>query len=121
MIIAVDFDGTIVDFEFPKIGKIKPGVISVLNEMRERGHKIIIWTCRDLGYLAHAKKFMDINSIPYDAINENLTESISPYPKIYADLYIDDRQLGGIPEWKDIMEIVKKHENENTWDGPIKK
>jgi len=98
MIIAVDFDGTIVSHAFPDIGEVRPNCKNVLQRIRDAGHKIIIWTCRsndDWGdFLTPMKEWLDQNEIPYDAINENLTEEFHPKPKIYYDLLIDDRALG---------------------------
>jgi len=45
-IIAIDFDGTIVDHEFPRIGQLKEGVRDFMKALHKQGHKIIVWTCR---------------------------------------------------------------------------
>jgi len=96
-ILACDFDGTIVEHEFPKIGKIKPHCKDIIERLREKGHKIIIWTCRcddELGpYLTEMKEWLDKNKIEYDAINTNLSKDFAPVPKIYFDVCIDDRNL----------------------------
>lgn len=126
-IIAVDFDGTIVDHEFPGIGKLKPGAKDVLNKWHDQGIKVIIWTCRDdvddsLGEqstLEAVKKFLAENDIKYDTINEMST--VQPFrlssPKVYADIYIDDRNFGGFNVgWKFIDEAVQKfYELDRDW------
>ena len=112
-IISIDFDGTIVDFAYPNVGKPKPNVVAVIQRLRSEGHKILIFTCRTSKKdIDAAKDMLDTYCIPYDGINENVPNAIFPaYPKIHAHLYIDDRQLGGIPEdWEDIYKIIKAHE-----------
>lgn len=118
MIIAIDFDGTIVDHEFPGIGKLKPNVKEVINRLHNEGHTIIIWTCRttqkeptEESTIFCAKEFLDRWGIKFHTINNNdPRNSFQPAPKIYADVYIDDRNLGGIPEdWEDIYKIINKN------------
>lgn len=104
MIIAVDFDGTLVEHEFPKIGKPKMKVIKFVKELKDRGCKLILWTCREDiesgNYLSQAVEFCKQYGLYFDAINDN----IQPYKnhlftncrKVYADLYIDDKNLNSI-------------------------
>lgn len=109
MIIAIDFDGTIVENKYPEIGNLKPNVQKIINRLVAEGHYIIIWTCRsDSSDLENLKKFLHDNNILYHAINENKSNlGFSPKPKIFANIYIDDRQLGGIPDdWNDIYNII---------------
>jgi len=110
LIIAIDFDGTIVEHQFPRIGKLKLGADKYIRKLKKEGHKIIIWTCRNntesqLGKVATigaVKEFLDQKNIPYDAINENVPEMgfWLQSRKIYADIYIDDKNLGGFPGWE---------------------
>lgn len=104
MIIAIDFDGTIVDHEYPAIGKQKEGVVNAIRDFKARGHKIIIWTCRYLPEdLKEMKEYLYRNGIPFDKVNENIEGiGFNPHPKIYADIYIDDRNIGGLPHWNSI-------------------
>lgn len=117
-IIAIDFDGTIVEHEFPKIGPLRKNAKEVINRLYEEGFRIVIWTCRtSQDYfdgqhqptIWHVKEFLDKEGIPYEAINHNVPGlDFEPYPKIYAHIYIDDRQLGGIPDdWEKIYEIIQ--------------
>ena len=46
MIIAVDFDGTIVEHRYPAIGKELPFATSTLRQLMEDGHRLILWTVR---------------------------------------------------------------------------
>jgi hypothetical protein len=109
VIFAIDFDGTIVEHAYPKIGKMRNFADVIINKIKSNGHKIIIWTCRHTKEtLEEMIEFLKVNKIQYDTINENI-EGIGfyPEPKVYADIYIDDRNLGGIPKWLDIYEQLK--------------
>lgn len=119
MIIAIDFDGTIVEHMWPEIGPLRTNAVEVIRRLNTEGHRILIWTCRTSQILDriqlpsrstvfHAKEFLDDHGIPYHAINNNDPRSdFQPSPKIYADLYIDDKQLGGLPDdWEDIYKMI---------------
>jgi len=71
MTISIDFDGTIVDHEFPDIGPLLPGALKTIRKLQDNGHKIIMWTCRDGEYLVKAVEFMADHDISFDAINQN--------------------------------------------------
>lgn len=92
--IAIDFDGTIVRNDYPKIGMLMPDAVRVIRKIKEHGGKIAIWTCRTGLHQKLVKKFLDHVGIPYDVINENFPERIMQYGndsrKISADVYIDD-------------------------------
>lgn len=108
-IIAIDFDGTIVEHKFPEIGELLPYAKEVINKLFQSS-VIIIWTCRNEketpNEFAAMVKFLEDNGIPYHYINENYPENgFLPEPKIYADIYIDDRNLGGFPGW-DVVEAL---------------
>lgn len=118
LILAIDFDGTIVEHKFPYIGKLLPGAKETINKWKDEGHRIIIWTCRNMVEPAYpeiedatifgAKRFLDENGIKYDAINSDV-ESVPFYiqaRKVFADIYIDDRNLGGFPGWKVADQII---------------
>jgi hypothetical protein len=93
MIIAVDFDGTIAEHEYPNIGSIKKGAKETINKWYDAGHKIIIWTCRGGKEAKEASQFLKENGIKFHTINENAdpSDDFNPYPKVFAHLYIDDR------------------------------
>lgn len=109
-VIAVDFDGTIVKEEFPEIGELIPAAKRTLKRFKERGGKIIIWTCRTKESLREAIEFLNEWKVPYDAINENIPERIEQYGtdprKIGADLYIDDRTPYGV-DWDYIAKLLE--------------
>ncbi len=109
MIIAVDFDGTIVEHKFPKIGKEIPYAIKTLKLIQKKGHKLILWTYRSGKELEKAVNFCEERGLYFHAVNNNFDgeEFDNTYSrKIYADIYIDDRNILGIPEWKKIYEMI---------------
>lgn len=107
--IAVDFDGTIVEHKYPDIGEEIPGAFDVLKELQERGHKLILWTIRDGIDLQNAIDYCIEKGIIFYAVNESYpNEEFNKYMsrKIYADVFIDDRNVGGFPGWQKIREIL---------------
>ncbi|MCX7954584.1 MAG: hypothetical protein N3A01_05270 [Bacteroidales bacterium] len=102
MKIAVDFDGTIVENAYPKIGKEKPFAIETLKKLQEKGHLIILWTYRTGKELDEAVEFCREKGLEFYAVNKNYPEE-KPEDnlprKIDADVYIDDKNLGGFIEW----------------------
>ena len=111
MIIAVDFDGTIVKHKYPSIGKEIPFAIETLKLFQELGHRLILWTFRSGKELDKALEFCEKRGLKFYAVNNNFEgeEFDNTYSrKIYADIYIDDRNLLGIPEWEKIYTIIKE-------------
>ena len=112
-ILALDFDGTIVENTYPQIGKLKLNAKEIINLLHEEGHEIIINTCRAGIYEGHVYTFLQEQGIHYDYINSNLPHQIESFKqdcrKISADIYIDDKSLGGIPDdWAIIYELINK-------------
>jgi len=118
MTIAVDFDGTIVEHDYPKIGKPIPFAIEVLKKLQqEEHHLLILWSVREGDLLEDAVKYCKRSGIEFYAVNKNYPEEtpgIEPR-KINADLYIDDKNIGGIPDWGVIYNMVKSNSN-GDWD-----
>ena len=112
MIIAVDFDGTIHSGNYPAIGYIRPDVKEVLQNLRKEGHYIIIWTCRTGDDLLVAINWLLENKIEFDKINDNHPDNIKTYAgntrKVYADVYVDDKQVGFLPRWREIEDYINK-------------
>lgn len=111
MIIAVDFDGTIVEHRYPAIGKELPFAIETLLKLKEEGHRLILWTVREGTYLDEAVEFCRKRGLEFYAINRDYPEEEQECNKHYtrklkADLWIDDRNLGGLPDWGTIYEII---------------
>lgn len=113
MIIAVDFDGTIVDDKYPFIGNPKPDAIETLKKLRKEGYQLILWTCRTGKELAEAVRFCSENGVRFDAINKSLRYNVvahggSDPRKVGANMYIDDRGIVDLPPWNEIYWIVHK-------------
>ncbi len=113
MIIAVDFDGTIVKHKFPAIGKEIPYAIKTLKLIQQKGHKLILWTYRSGKELEEAVNFCEKRGLHFHAVNNDFEgeEFDNSYSrKIYADMYIDDRNILGIPDWEKIYELITNKE-----------
>lgn len=111
MVIAVDFDGTIVKHKYPAIGKEIPYAVECLKLLQQRGHKIILWTYRSGKDLEKAVNFCEKRGLFFHAVNNNYEEEKfdgTTSRKIYADIYIDDRNILGIPEWEKIFELLSQ-------------
>jgi len=101
-IIAVDFDGTIVEDAYPKIGNPKPFAIETLKKLQEKGNRLILWTYRSGAKLDEAVAFCKKNGIEFYAVNKSYPEEVydnSISRKINADIFIDDRNFGENPDW----------------------
>lgn len=98
MIFAVDFDGVVVEDNFPNIGRLNMTMAVAIKTTREYGHQVVLWTCRVGERLLEAVDFCRENNIEFDAINashpNNLAMYITDPRKIYADYYVDDRSIG---------------------------
>jgi len=119
-VIAVDFDGTIVEHKYPTLGKEIPFAIDTLKMLQADGHIIILWTFRSGKELNEAVEFCSSRGLVFYAINKNYPEEVfvdSISRKINADIYIDDKNIGGMHSWGEIYniisgkEIVKKKRN----------
>ena len=106
MVIAIDFDGTVVEHEFPRIGALKPGAREALKAFRKAGHKIIIWTCRHGQQEKDVRAWLDENDIPFDTINNPIMGADLGTRKVYADLYIDDKGLRFEDNWDEVRRFI---------------
>ncbi|MCB0476251.1 MAG: hydrolase [Flavobacteriaceae bacterium] len=110
LIIAIDFDGTIVEDEYPEIGPPRLFAFETLKELKKEGHRLILWTYRSGRKLQEAVDFCHDNGIDFYAVNKNYPEEKfegKVSRKIHADIFIDDRNLGGVPGWGEIYKIIK--------------
>lgn len=113
--IAVDFDGTIVEHEYPRIGKEKLFAFRTLKELEKRGARLILWTFRTGKELDEAVEYCRKNGIEFYAVNKNYPEEVpddSISRKINADIYLDDKNLGGFPGWSEVWQILNPYEME---------
>lgn len=122
LIIALDFDGTCVTNDFPKIGR-DIGAVPVLKELVEKGHRLILLTNRYDDLLSEAVAWFNDNGIPLFGVNSNPIQArFTKSPKIYADIYIEDRAVGcpvitnnpyisksPFVDWKEIRSLLEKN------------
>lgn len=111
MIIAVDFDGTIVEHEYPKIGKEKIFATETLRHLINDGHRLILWTVREGELLDEAVEWCRQRGVEFYAVNkdfpeENISKNEQFSRKIKADVWIDDLNVGGLPDWGTIYRII---------------
>lgn len=113
MLIAVDFDGTIVEHRYPSIGKERPGAIETLKQLAKEGNRLILWTVREGELLQDAVGFCRARGLEFYAVNSNvpqndlfLSTAKAISGKVSADIYIDDRNIGGLPDWDTIYALV---------------
>lgn len=112
--IAVDFDGTIVENAYPRIGREIPFAVDTLKLLSHDRHNLILWTCREGGLLDEAVEWCRKRGLEFYAVNrdypEEHIESNHNYSrKLKADLFIDDRNVGGLPEWGIIYRIISEN------------
>ena len=113
LIVAVDFDGTIVDDAYPKIGKTRIFAFETLKRLQQDGHRLILWTYRSGIKLQEAVDFCKENGIEFYAVNASFPEETFDNDrsrKIHADLFIDDRNIGGILGWGEVYQIITNEE-----------
>lgn len=113
MLIAVDFDGTIVEHKYPAIGKELPFAIETLKRLQSERHKLILWSVREGQLLEDAIAFCRERGLEFYAVNRDYPEEEREQNnhfsrKLKVDLFIDDRNLGGLPDWGTIYEMVSK-------------
>lgn len=113
MLIAVDFDGTIVEHKYPAIGPEIPFAIETLKKLKAERHKLILWSVREGKLLEEAVEFCRQHGLEFYAVNRDYPEEEKGQNnhysrKLKADLFIDDRNLGGLPDWGTIYEMVTK-------------
>lgn len=109
LIIAVDFDGTVVKDKYPKIGKPQFFAFETLKKLQGDGHRLILWTYRKGKRLQEAVDFCKENGVQFYAVNqsfpeEEFTPGISR--KINADVFIDDRNVGGFVGWGKAYQLI---------------
>lgn len=110
MTIAVDFDGTIVKHRYPKIGEEIPFAIETLKMLQKDHHRLILWSVREGQLLDEAVEWCRQRGLEFYAVNRDYPEEAEEHKgfsrKLKADLFIDDRNLGGLPDWGDIYRMI---------------
>ncbi|UZH55895.1 hydrolase [Salinimicrobium tongyeongense] len=111
--IAVDFDGTLVENRYPEIGKPILFAFETLQKLQQEGHQIILWTYRSGVKLQEAVDFCKSKGIRFYAVNRSYPEEEFEEGhmsrKILADLFIDDRNINGLPPWGEIYHQLSEN------------
>lgn len=113
LIIAIDFDGTIVEDAYPKIGKPQIFAFETLRKLQAEGFRLILWTYRSGKPLKEAVAFCKENGINFYAVNksfpeENFDDTYSR--KINADIFVDDRNIGGFIGWTEVYKKILNYD-----------
>lgn len=111
MLIAVDFDGTIVEHRYPDIGEELPFATETLRMLQHDGHRLILWSVREGKLLTDAVEWCRQHGIEFYAVNHDYPEENNgnnPYysRKLKVDVFIDDRNVGGLPDWGTIYQMI---------------
>ncbi len=108
-VIAIDFDGTVVEHKFPNIGKEMLFAFATLKALQNKGHKLILWTIRTGETLNDAVEYCRKNGVEFYAVNKNYPEEVldeKTSRKLNADVFIDDRNLGGFIGWSEVWSTL---------------
>lgn len=111
MIIAVDFDGTIVEHRYPSIGKERPFAFATLKKLQQEQHLLVLWSVREGRLLDEAVEYCRSHGVEFFAVNSTHPQDEAPQDsrvgrKLSVDLYIDDRNVGGLPDWGAIYQMI---------------
>lgn len=112
MTIAIDFDGTIVEHRYPEIGPEIPFAIDTLKMLINDRHRLILWSVREGVLLEEAVEYCRKRGVEFYAVNKDYPEEKMTdrnfSRKLKVDLFIDDRNLGGIPDWGTIYRMINE-------------
>ena len=112
LVLAVDFDGTIVEDRYPEIGKPLPFAIDTLKRLNADGHRIVLWTFRHGRPLRNAVEFLESQGVQLYAVNQSFPEESEQLDgdsrKIHADWFIDDRNIGGFLGWGVVYQQISQ-------------
>lgn len=112
MTIAVDFDGTIVSHRYPEIGREMPFAVDTLKMLTREGHRLILWSVREGHLLDEAVAWCRERGLEFYAVNKDYPEEERSHDnfsrKLKVDLFIDDRNVGGLPDWGLIYRMIKE-------------
>lgn len=113
MTIAVDFDGTIVEHRYPEIGEEIPFATETLKQLIRDRHQLILWTVREGKLLDDAVEWCRKHGVEFYAINRDYPEEEREKNnhfsrKLKVEMWIDDRNVGGLPDWGTIYQMISE-------------
>lgn len=113
MNIAVDFDGTIVEHRYPDIGREIPFAVETLKALTQDGHRLILWSVREGRLLDEAVEWCRQRGLEFYAVNKDFPEENREdrkySRKLKVELFIDDRNVGGLPDWGTIYRMISEN------------
>uniref|UniRef100_A0AB33JPS9 Hydrolase n=5 Tax=unclassified Prevotella TaxID=2638335 RepID=A0AB33JPS9_9BACT len=118
MTIAVDFDGTIVEHKYPEIGEELPFATETLKMLIKDQHRLILWSVREGKLLDDAVNWCRERGVEFYAVNRDYPEEEQEKNnhfsrKLKVEMFIDDRNLGGLPDWGQIYHMIHDHKTYN--------
>lgn len=115
MTIAVDFDGTIVEHRYPEIGREIPFAVDTLKMLARDGHRLILWSVREGRLLDEAVAWCRERGLEFYAVNKDYPEEERGHDhysrKLKVELFIDDRNIGGLPDWGLIYRMITERKS----------
>lgn len=116
MTIAIDFDGTIVEHKYPEIGAEIPFATETLKLLIKEQHQLILWSCREGQLLDDAIEWCRKRGVEFYAINRDYPEESRRNNnhfsrKLKVDMFIDDRNIGGLPDWGTMYQMIKENKS----------
>ena len=115
-ILAFDFDGTMVEDDFPNIGKWMPEALETIHDLKKAGYIFILWTNRTVHYLDEAVEHCKLHGIEFDAVNDHYSGLGEMFPeifklgkpsrKIWFDYVFEDKDPRGFCGWQKVREIL---------------
>ncbi|MGB0403261.1 MAG: BT0820 family HAD-type phosphatase [Salibacteraceae bacterium] len=117
MVIAIDFDGTIVEDNYPEIGDPKIFAFETLREMQKKRYQLLLWTTREGDELEEAVEFCRKNGVEFYAVNNSYPEEkfddVSASRKLNCEVFISHKNIGGVEGWGEIFQELKSLGGEN--------
>lgn len=119
MTIAIDFDGTVVEHRYPEIGKEIPFATDTLKMLIADHHKLILWSCREGKLLDEAVDWCKERGVEFYAVNRDYPEERGKENnnhfsrKLKVDIFVDDRNVGGLPDWGTIYRMITERKTYN--------
>lgn len=111
IVLGIDFDMTICDSQYPECGPEMKGAKKYINKLYNEGYAIVVNTCRTQEAEGRATRWLNEHGFKYDYLNCNVPWRIEYFGmdcrKISADVYVDDKQIGGLPSWKEIYKWIR--------------
>lgn len=122
MTIAVDFDGTIVEHKYPEIGEEIQFATDTLKMLINDHHRLILWSVREGKLLDEAVEWCRERGVEFWAVNRDYPEETTGNNqhfsrKLKVDLFIDDRNIGGLPDWGTIYQMISRR---RTWNDMLR-